>query len=44
MTFSILVAALCIIAGSVMVSPDTAEEIFQASCNTIDPLKGNTGI
>ena len=43
MTLAFFISALCIIAGSIIISPQTTETIYTASCMTKDPVRGNTG-
>jgi hypothetical protein len=43
MILAFLISALCIIAGAIIISPQTTETIYTASCQNIDPIRGNTG-
>jgi hypothetical protein len=43
MTLAFLISALCIIAGAIIISPQTTETIYTATCQTKDPIRGNTG-
>ena len=43
MTLAFFISALCIIAGAIIISPQTTETIYTAACMTKDPVRGNTG-